>query len=262
MSASQVPSPPSPPTHPSTFIQVSKHRETSKHDRLYAEKRGRKNLMFQPGRHEFIPSILIMCTYRLLLPSLLLRPSASIIVHCFPAENRSFSYYKFTPGLSELDLLHFVVFVALHRAYAITFLALGEKNYSDNTAYVYAHVCAHVFLFCVSIHFKSFHLPLATAACNRPSMKARQLAIRGGGGGCGMGDYARGLVSYTISIHVAGRIQSQCIRTALCLFVRARRVEHTQREGAGSWTVVQPKTRKDRVSTEAEKKIRQGSLRS
>lgn len=63
-------------------------------------------------------------------------------------------------------------------------------------------------------------------------MKARQLAIRGGGGGCGMGDYAGGLVSYTISIRVAGRLQSQCIRTALCLFVRARRREHTQREGA------------------------------
>lgn len=43
-----------------------------------------------------------------------------------------------------------------------------------------------------------------------------------------MGDCARGLVSYTISIHVAGRLQSQCIRTALCLFVRAHRT-HTKR---------------------------------
>lgn len=55
----------------------------------------------------------------------------------------------------------------------------GEKKYSDNTVYVYAHVSAHVLLFCVCIHFKSCHLPLSTAACNRPSMKARQLAIRG-----------------------------------------------------------------------------------
>lgn len=109
-------------------------------------------------------------------------------------------------------------------------------------------------------YFKSCHLPLATAAFNRPSMKARQLAIRGGGGGCGMGDYARGLVSYTISIRVAGRLQSQCIRTALCLFVRARRREHTQREGAGSRNVrgSSPK----QVSAETEKKIRQGSPRS
>lgn len=80
VSASQV------PPHPSTFIQVSKHTETSKHDILYAGQKGGKKTMFQPGRHAFIPSILIMCTYRLLLPSLLLRLSAFIIVHCFPVE--------------------------------------------------------------------------------------------------------------------------------------------------------------------------------
>lgn len=95
--------------------------------------------MFQPGRHEFIPSILIRCTYRLLLPSLLVRLSAFIIIHCFPAEVQSFSRCKFTPGLSELDLLHFVVFVALNRAYTITCLALGEKHFGYNTAYAYAH---------------------------------------------------------------------------------------------------------------------------
>lgn len=81
-----------------------------------------------------------MCTYRLLLPSLLLRLSAFIIVHCFPAEVRSFSRYKFTPGLSELDLLHFVVFVALKRAYAITCLALGEKHFRYNTASAHTRV--------------------------------------------------------------------------------------------------------------------------
>lgn len=59
-----------------------------------------------------------------------------------------------------------------------------------------------------------------------------------------MGDYARGLVSYTIAIRVSGRLQSRCIRTALCLFVRARRLEHAQREG------------------ETEEKIQRGSLRS
>lgn len=59
-----------------------------------------------------------------------------------------------------------------------------------------------------------------------------------------MGDYARGLVSYTIAIRVSGRLQSRCIRTALCLFVRARRLEHAQREA------------------EMEEKIQRGSLRS
>lgn len=47
-----------------------------------------------------------------------------------------------------------------------------------------------------------------------------------------MGDYARGLVSYTIAVRVSGRLQSRCIRTALCLFMRARRLPtHTKRYG-------------------------------
>lgn len=116
--------------------------------------------MFQPGRHEFIPSILIMCTYRLLLPSLLLRLSAFIIVHCFRAETRTFSRYKFTRGLSELDLLHFVVFVVGTELPQSPVWPWGKKITAvTNAAYVYAHVL----LFCVCIHFKSFHLPLASS---------------------------------------------------------------------------------------------------
>lgn len=44
----------------------------------------------------------------------------------------------------------------------------------------------------------SLLVPSGHISCNRPSVKARQLTIRGGGGG----DYTRGLVSYTITSHI------------------------------------------------------------
>lgn len=95
---------------------------------------------------------------------------------------------------------------------------------------------------CDAVNLSFCHLPLATTACNRPSAKARQLTIRGGGGGCGMGDYARGLVSYTITSHVADRLASWCVSTALCLLVCAHRLEHTQREEQAAALWYSPKT--------------------
>lgn len=164
-------------------------------------KKGEKNLMFQPGRHEFIPSILIMCIYRLLLPSLILRLFVLIIVHCFPLENQSLSSVKF-----EAWFASFCCFCCFAQSLHNHLAGPGRQNCRDNTGCVWICVC---------------YSRSVTAACNRPSIKARQLAIRSGRGGCGMRDYAGGLVSYTISIRVACRLQSQCIRTALCLSMRA-----------------------------------------
>lgn len=146
----------SPLPHPSTFIQVSKNTETSKHDRLCAEQKGgKKNLMFQPGRQEFIPSILIMCTYRLLLPSLLICLSAFIIVHCFPAEVQSFSRNKSLPGwVSLICFILLFLLLCAELTQSPVWPWEEKKKYSDNTAYVRAHVL----LFCLCIHFKSCRL--------------------------------------------------------------------------------------------------------
>lgn len=120
--------------------------------------------------------------------------------------------------------VHFVVFAAFAQSLRNHLSGPGTEM-TQPLCVTWLFVCV-----CACIHSKACHLPLATAACNRPSMKARQLAISGGGGGCGMGDYARGLVSYTIAVRVSGGLQSRCIRTALCLFMRARRLQHTQRD--------------------------------
>lgn len=68
------------------------------------DKKGeRTGKMFQTGKHEFIPSIPIMCTYRQLLAALLLILCALITALCLAAAIGSLSGSRFTPWLSELD---------------------------------------------------------------------------------------------------------------------------------------------------------------
>lgn len=106
---------------------------------------------------------------------------------------------------------------------------------------LFARVCMHSHSR-DTLNLSFSHFPLATTAFNRPSAKARQLTIRGGGGGFGIGDYARGLVSYTIRSHVADRLESWYGRAALSVLVYAQRLERTQRQEKAAALWYSPKT--------------------
>lgn len=151
---------------------------------------------------------------------------------------------KFTPHWGSLMFSFCCCFCCcfaqglyIHPVINNSFRQWGERRVGWNEEWGAAKHCVRVCIcICVYAFWRTWcckslfcRHPLATTACNRPSVKARQLTIRGGGQ-CGMGDYARGLVSYTITSHVADRHESRCISTALYLFVRAHRPEHTQRE--------------------------------
>lgn len=146
---------------------------------------------------------------------------------CFRAQSQLLlSLSKFTPFLScfaavaEFDVFHFVVvfvFVFVFFFFFCTKLTQlpvwpsdkqlceptrrAEREWKGGCSAVDVCLCLCVF---VSMHSHaalnlSLLVPSGHISCNRPSVKARQLTIRGGGGG---GDYTRGLVSYTITSHI------------------------------------------------------------
>lgn len=145
---------------------------------------------------------------------------------CFRAQSQLLlSLSKFTPFLScfaavaEFDVFHFVVvfvFVFVFFFFFCTKLTQlpvwpsdkqlceptrrAEREWKGGCSAVDVCLCLCVF---VSMHSHaalnlSLLVPSGHISCNRPSVKARQLTIRGGGGG----DYTRGLVSYTITSHI------------------------------------------------------------
>lgn len=57
-----------------------------------------------------------------------------------------------------------------------------------------------------------------------------------------MGDYARGLVSYTIRSHVADRLESWYGCAGLSVLVYAQRLERTQRQEKAAALWYSPKT--------------------
>lgn len=165
---------------------------------------------------------------------------------CFRAQSQLLlSLSKFTPFLScfaavaEFDVFHFVVvfvFVFVFFFFFCTKLTQlpvwpsdkqlceptrrAEREWKGGCSAVDVCLCLCVF---VSMHSHaalnlSLLVPSGHISCNRPSVKARQLTIRGGGGG----DYTRGLVSYTITSHIhwqAWELVYQHSFVCVCVYV-------------------------------------------
>lgn len=94
------------------------------------------------------------------------------------------------------------------------------------------HVCV-----CLSMHshirnaVKCLILPVPSGhiSCNRPSVKARQLTIRGGGGVCGMGDYQRLSIIHNHKAHTLTGLRAG-ISALACICLRMRAHGPTQKE--------------------------------
>lgn len=126
--------PPPPPPSRSPSMQRQVNMSSCEQDK----KGERTDQMFQTGKHEFIPSIPIMCTYRQLLAVLLVIVCALITAHCLAAA-------FLAPGLSELDVCSFCCFCRF--CTELTQSPVWPWDRNDTT-----FVCYLTFCLCVRVH--------------------------------------------------------------------------------------------------------------
>lgn len=111
----------------------------------------------------------------------------------------------------------------------------GGREAHGMCVHIRVWFCPCVYAFTFMWHCKSLILPAPSGhiSCNRPSVKARQLTITGGGGGgmCGMGDYTRGLVSHTITSHIYWKAGYQ---SCVCMCT------HTEGKATALWYSPKP----------------------